>query len=331
MRYLRLMMAAFFVPVIFAFMSCDDDKDKKIDEAEVLLQYLENQGGDYINTASCPSMITAADVLTTMGGSQYIIDIRSAADFSTLGHIDGAVNVPLTGVLDHVEAMDPAASTYSRIVIACYSGQSASYVTGLLRLAGYSNVYCLKWGMTSWHDVFAAGKWPANISNARATDFVTTSFPKAAAGDYPEINTGFENAEEILRARIQAVLADGFTPATVSNSTLYTDLDAYYIVNYWSMDHYNVGHIDGAIQYTPKTDLHSSTYLNTLPTDVPVVVYCYTGQTSAHIAGFLRVLGYDGKTLLWGANGMIYDVMTANSMTTFKDDYIMDYPYVTGN
>jgi rhodanese-related sulfurtransferase len=58
------------------------------------------------------------------------------------------------------------------------------------------------------------------------------------------------------------------------------------------------------MQYTPKADLKMSTFLKTLSTEKPVVVYCYTGQTSSHVAAFLRVVGYDAKSLLYGANGM---------------------------
>ena len=65
------------------------------------------------------------------------------------------------------------------------------------------------------------------------------------------------------------------------------------------------GHIEGAIQYTPSVDLAVDEALKTLPTDKTVVVYCYTGQNSARIAAYLRLLGYDAKSLKFGANGMI--------------------------
>jgi rhodanese-related sulfurtransferase len=86
-----------------------------------------------------------------------------------------------------------------------------------------------------------------------------------------------------------------------------------------------MGHIEGAIQYTPKADIASSTFLNTLPTDKTVVVYCYSGQTSANMAAYLRVLGYDAVSLLFGANGMIHDEMTSGK---WSDTFIFDYPIV---
>ena len=86
-----------------------------------------------------------------------------------------------------------------------------------------------------------------------------------------------------------------------------------------------MGHIDGAMQYTPKVDLASTTFLLTLPTNMPVVVYCYSGQHSANMAAYLRVLGYDALSLTFGANGMIHDNMTAGK---WSDTNIMDYPTV---
>ena len=55
-------------------------------------------------------------------------------------------------------------------------------------------------------------------------------------------------------------------------------------------------------------------------------MYCYTGQTSANMAAYLRVIGYNAKSLLFGANGMIYDDMTGGK---WSDAAIMGYDYVT--
>ncbi|MBL7961442.1 rhodanese-like domain-containing protein [bacterium] len=332
MKKMRLVCLLFALPWLMAYNGCSDDKDKaSVNESEVLLKYLESDGGNYINSAYCPAIVSAADVRTTQlaaPATQYIIDLRDTTTFKTLGHIEGAHNVALGELLNHMQAMNPAPDTYSRIVIACFSGQTAAYAASLLRLLKYENVYSLKWGMSSWDSVFATGKWLANTSNSRAASFVTTTTAKGAVTDLPVLSTGYSNAEDILEARVQDLLTTGFTPATITNSTLYTNLTGHYIVNYWSAAHYATGHIDGAIQYEPKADLKDSTYLRTLPLDKPVVVYCYSGQTSGFIAAYLRILGYDAKTLLWGVNGMNYDAMPGTKWTAAE---IKQYPYVTGN
>ncbi|MBX2991062.1 MAG: hypothetical protein KF749_07820 [Bacteroidetes bacterium] len=334
MKYSRYFLV-FLLPLIF-LTSCKKDEGPtttpptQINEAEVLVQYLEGNG-DYINV-SAPSVVAASAVYQDLNATpptQYIIDLRSSADFQG-GHIQGAHNVALAGLMTHVKSVANV-SSYNRLVIVCYTGQTSAYATSILRLAGYSNAISLKFGMCSWDSVFATTRWLASIGNSRAGQFVTTSTAKNAAGNLPTISTGKTNGADILAARIDTLLTRGYTEATVTNATLFGNLTGYYIVNYWPLTEYtDPGHIPGAIQYTPKSDLRLATNLKTLPTDKPIAVYCYTGQTSSFIAAYLRLLGYDAKSLMYGANAMIYDMMVAKNMTTFKAAEIMGYPYVTG-
>lgn len=322
----------FVIVIAMLIAGCKKDDDNPVtqtpanNETETLVQYLESNG-DYINT-SAPSIVSAATVYTNLSsGSQYIIDIRSSTDFA-LGHIEGAHNVALSSVLAHVKTIP---DSYTSIVITCYSGQTAMFATTLLRLEGYNKVSSMKWGMSAWDSTFAQGKWLSNMKNDKASQFVTTSTERHAETNYPTLETGQTTGKEILDARIEALFAEGFTN-TISNATLYTNLSNYYIVNYWPAAQYaDPGHIEGAVQYEPKSDLKSTKYLKTLPTDKTIVVYCYTGQTSAAVATYLKLLGYDAKTLLYGTNSMIYDQMVTKGMATFKSSEIMGYPYVTGN
>ncbi|MBM4168617.1 MAG: rhodanese-like domain-containing protein [Ignavibacteria bacterium] len=183
----------------------------------------------------------------------------------------------------------------------------------------------MKWGMCSWDSTFAVGRWLSNMKNDRWAQFTQTATPKNSAGSLPKISTGKTNGKEILEARVEALLKEGYTPASISNATLYTSLSSYYIINYWPASEYNAGHVQGAVQYTPRSDLKSSTFLKTLPTDKPVVIYCYTGQTSSYLSAILRAMGYDAKSLLYGANAMMYDNMPANKFSTSE---IKKYPWV---
>jgi rhodanese-related sulfurtransferase len=307
--------------VSLAFSSC---KKETVDEAQVLVEYLE-ANGDYPTTAM-PAIITAEGVYTAnQTGQVYIIDIRKAEDFAN-GHIENAVNVGATGVNDHLATINTA--DYETIAIVCYSGQTAAWATCLARIAGYTNVKSMKWGMCSWHQDFA-GSWPGNVSNMYATQFTTDATAKAAAGELPVLSTGLETAEEILDARIDAVLAETFAAAKVTAASVFENPDDYYVVNYWKEEHYNTaGHVPGAMQYTPKLSMQLAQDLKTLPTDKTIAVYCYTGQTSANLAAYLRVLGYDAKSILFGTSGMILDVVTDLGYTHWSDSYIMGYDYV---
>lgn len=314
----------------FLITGCEKD-EATVNEAEVLVEYLESTNSplmkDYVNT-DMPSIMSATDLHTlNQTGQVYIIDIRSAADFA-LGHIENAHNVTVDGILTHLEGVDLA--PYTKVSIVCYSGQTAGFATAVLRLMGYDKAFSLKWGMCSWDDAHATG-WNSAVANGNmyTSQFTATASPKAEAGSLPVLSTGFTTGQDILEARAQAILTEGYTPAKISAATVFANLDDYYIVNYWSDAHYtDPGHIPGAIQYTPKESIKLNADLKTLPTDKTIVVYCYTGQTSSFMAAYLRMLGYDAKSLLYGANGMIYDLMATKGITTFSSSQIMNYEVI---
>jgi rhodanese-related sulfurtransferase len=268
-------------------------------------------------------MITATDLYTGIqaGKDWPVIDVRSATDFAA-GHIQGAVNVALADLPTYYTSNNLQGK--EKVIIACYSGQSAGWGTSMFRLMGYSNVWDLKFGMCSWNTL-TANSWKNAIGNSKASEFVTTDFPKPAAGNLPTLSTGKTTGSEILAARMQVLLGEGYSQSSISKDVLFQDLSNYFIINYWPADHYNTGHISGAIQYTPKADLKLATFLKTLPTNKTIVVYCYTGQTSAHVAVFLRSLGYDAKSLSFGTNALNYDNMPG---TKWSDSEIKEYPLV---
>ena len=319
---------------LFVVTSCskkEDPVEPTVNESLVLAQFLESTnnplGKDYVNT-DMPSIIKASDVQAlNLTGQIYVIDIRSAADFA-LGHIENAVNVSLADVLTHIDGMD--LSAYTKVAIVCYTGQSAGFATILLRLMGYEKVFSMKWGMCSWHTDFAA-KWQNAVANgnAYASQFTPTPSPKGAIGAMPTLTTGQTTGAAILLARVTALFAEGYGPAKVSSTEVFNNLTGYYIVNYWPADRYaDPGHIPGAIQYTPKDAMKTTTFLKTLPVNMPIALYCYTGQNSSFLAAYLRLLGYDAKSMLYGANAMIYDMLVAKGWTVFNPAQIMDYPYV---
>ena len=180
--------------------------------------------------------------------------------------------------------------------------------------------------MCSWNAA-TSGSWTSesNVNNSKASQLVQAATAKPAAGNLPTLSTGKTDPTEILRARVEAVFAEGFTPAKVGNGDVFGNKAGYCIANYWSEADYSWGHIDGAMQYTPGTSLKLAADLKTLATDKPVAVYCYTGQTSAHAAAYLRVLGYDAKSILYGANGMAHDDMPG---TKWADTEIKGYDLV---
>lgn len=324
--------------LVGGLMACSDSTtapdpgvDPVINEAEVLVTYLEANRSYDVHGGF---VVGASDVRTTLvtdPDRQYLIDIRAASDFA-MGHVDGAVNVSLGQLGDHLAGLSPAAATYDKVVLICYSGQSAAFAAGVLRAMGHENVFSMKWGMSGWHDDFS-GPWVNARSNARVTQFETgPSQAPNGSGDLPELSTGNTTGEAIVAARGSHVLNAGFGAAKIDHNTVFGDLNGHYIVNFWPQALFeSVGHVPGAILYDPASKpFRATTTLKSLPTNKPVVLYCYTGQTSAYLAGYLQVLGYDARSLLYGTNGMIYDRMVEQNVPSafVPESQIMNYDYV---
>lgn len=324
--------------ILTGLSACDSATEpvavEEVDEARILVEYLEATRSYDVHGEF---LISASDVRTallTAPDENLLLDIRKKADFEA-GHIPGAINVGLGALPGYLAGLSPAASSYEKVILVCYSGQTAAYSVGVLRAMGYENVFNTTWGMASWHEDFAR-VWSSAISNARATQFVTTaSPPKNQPGELPTLTTGFEDGASILEARAATVFAEGFGPAKITDGSVFIHPDRYYVINFWPEHLYMaVGHIPGAINYDPSTSpFLLSTELATLPTDRPIVIYSNSGQGSAYLAGYLRLLGYDARSLAAGANTMAYDRMKENGIESAFDpqSHVMNYDYVSGS
>ena len=335
MRKLNIIFLLFFAGV-FVFSSCNSIAHKKEiqvgqnnlqNEAEALVGFIE-KSSDFINTKAVPTLISASDV-NENAGNYLILDIRKNADYVN-GHIDGAMNTPASEVLRFLEENECAAS-FEKVVIACYSGQTAGYVTSALRLLGYGNVYALKYGMSSWNKK-TADHWLNNISNKYAGQLELKGNPKNTKSDLPILNTGEKTTYDVLYNRASVVIKEGLTPAKIKADELFENPNKYYVVNYWALEQYAIGHVPGAVQYQPKKSFGTKTYLKTLPTDKPIVVYCYTGQHAAFVTAYLRIIGYDAKVLLYGANSFMHTKMKSEAKLghAFNSSIIMNYDLTEG-
>jgi len=77
------------------------------------------------------------------------------------------------------------------------------------------------------------------------------------------------------------------------------DSNEYSVLSVRSLEHYDIGHIPGAVS-VPWKESGDATKLSVLPGDQPIVVYCYTGHTSAVATMALRMLGYEAYNMKFG-------------------------------
>lgn len=298
-------------------------------EAMLLLNYLE-KSGDYVNSRNFPSLIKAQVVNKESGTNTHIIDLRKP-DLFRIGHIKGAVNVPLEGLPEYLETkIKPF--TFGKIILVCSTGQVSSYAASLLRLTGYGNVFAMRWGMSAWNKEQANDNWLKGLSSAYENRLDTATVLPAQAADLPVLNTGKTTGEEILATRFRKVTAEGSDVALVTADEVFAHPENYYIINFERKDKYDSGHIPGAVRYKQNGTLGILSEMVTIPAGKTIVIYCGTGHNSAFATAYLRLFGYDAKTLMYGNNGFMHNKMlkekAALSWLPFSAEEIHDFTTV---
>lgn len=299
------------------------------EETQLLLDYLVELG-DYVNSRSFPSLIKAASVNEALGTGQLIVDIRSQQAYAN-GHIKGATNINFNDLLSYFES-EIVPFEYDKIILVSEAGQVSSYATCILRLMGYGNVYSMRWGMSAWNNDFASTGWKSFVGSDFEDKLVSDNSTKALVQKMPELNTGKTTGEEVLLERAKLLFAEGPDPAHLKASDVFAATESFYVMNYIRKDKYEAGHIPGAIRYKPQSTLGIVTEMSTIDQDKPSVVYCGTGHNSGFVTAYLRLFGYDAKTLIYGNNGFMYNKMLAEKETLswlpFTDEEVNDFPYI---
>ncbi len=262
---------------------------------------------DYLNdSADCPGVVNAQVVYDNLE-DYTVIDIRQLVDYDA-GHIAGAYHSSLATLLTDVGTTIP---TDNPFVIACYSGQSAGHAKIAMELAGYENTQSLLFGMSSWSSDPDLDKWTSKCLNLLPVAETENQNGDLVGYNYPSL-TG-----ETVASRVDAMLAAGFK--ATSYTAIQDNLEDYFIVNYFGEADYLgdgdsgvPGHIPGAFQFTPYASMGLGQMLANLPTDMPIVVYCWTGQHSSQVTAYLNMLGYDAYSLANGSNNLFYDSLTAH-------------------
>ena len=126
---------------------------------------------------------------------------------------------------------------------------------------------------------------------------------------------------------------DGWSP-TISADALYENLNDGdtsndpFIVSVRSAEHYALGHVPGAINI-PWKGIAKPENLAKLPTDQPIVVYCYTGHTGQIATTVLRLLGYEVQNLKFGMMGWTQNDEVLGITRFGPDTDQRDYPLET--
>jgi len=305
---------------LVVFTSCKKEEVKENDGSAftTLTEYMvdNNMDTDAVISGWITGAPASAGEVDAWAAGFHILDIRSADAYGA-GHIVGAINTPLAGVLT------AAAGATKPVLVVCYTGQGAAHAVIALRLSGFADAKTLKWGMSGWST--ATDSWSDNIDNT-ANDGGWTASPGSPKASetfaYPNIETTATTGADILEERVELMLTNGFK-GIVNTAVLGSPAD-YFVNNYWGesdLEHY--GHIDGAYRILPLTIADNQ--IANLDPSKTVVTYCWTGQTSSMMTAYLNVIGYNAKSLKFGSNGMIYDTLESHKFVAPT----VDLPVVT--
>lgn len=298
-------------------------------ETTLLLKELE-ANGDYVNSQQFPSLIKASIVHDELDKENLVIDLRPQEIFAK-GHIGGAVNKQFGELPEYFESgIKPFG--YDKIILVCDDGQLSSYTTSLLRMMGYGNVFAMRWGMGGWNKTYAEEGWLTGASGKYEERLEITSNETPAPGAMPEIGTGFSTGKEIADARFKKLFEEGTVDVLITADEVFSNPEKYFVINLERKDKYDNGHIPGAVRYKPESTLGFPDMMATIPYDKTVVIYCGTGHNSAFASAFLRLFGYDARTLQYGNNSFMYDKMVKEKSTLswlpFTLDESNDFPVV---
>ena len=336
MRKYTKTLLLFFVSAMFLLGSCRDNTSTKseneIADNTVIVVKTKAQKladevfkeGRVIRADKAPKVIKADDVYKSLGRNILVIDLRGAKDFAS-GHITNAVNIKMSEVIDYAQAR--GFPMYDKVVMICYTGQTASYSAAVLQMLGHDNIYVLEWGMCGWNKKFSK-KWIKNISDKGLEKLVTTPYEKNAISELPVIVNKKNSGSEILYTRAREILKEGFGSAAVNFSYTNANAKKAYVVCYQPEALYKKGHIDHAVLYNQDDSFNLSTDLLTLPTDKTIIVYSNKAYQSAYITVYLKMLGYNARTLKFGANSFMNKSLK-ESGDAFSEGVIKNYPFET--
>ncbi|MEZ4651756.1 MAG: rhodanese-like domain-containing protein [Candidatus Eisenbacteria bacterium] len=335
MRWKHWMWIVVAAPIIGLAAGCSDDDDDApiqppvtVDQFDVVRQAFDT----YLSSGAAPT-IESSTVWSELNDSEdgpFVLSVRSADHFA-IGHVPGAVNIPWRSVADPANLA--TLPTGEKIVAYCYTGHTGQVATTVLSAMGY-DVVNMKHGMMAWskdEDVRVIAPFS---DSPQDYPLETTANTLTETYDLPDLDVTDSTDEAVIVREAMADLLADFSP-TMNASDLYANIadgnpdNDYFILSVRSAAHYALGHIPGAYNI-PWRDIAKTENLQKLPTDQPILVYCYTGHTGQIATTVLAALGYDAVNLKFGMCSWTTDPEIRVAAAFSEDDYA-DYPVDTGS
>jgi len=199
----------------------------------------------------------------------YLLSIRQEDAYNT-SHIPGAELLSWGKGMQEGFSMIPKDQ---KVVVYCYSGQTAGQTVASLRLLGYDAV-SLKGGMG------VGANAPLGWINK---GFVVETATSMAVDNY------FADMPDHIYKIGQADFVE-----KVLNG------DDMFIIDMRAAADYEKGHIEGAVNISFNTAMSDN--LMNIPNDKEVFIYCYSGQTAGQAVATLNIAGINARSVNLGWN-----------------------------
>lgn len=210
----------------------------------------------------------------------FLVDVREVSEVETNGFIEGAINIPIRTLLDH---LDKLPGLDRPIVIYCGSGHRSAFALAALSLLGYTDVKNLAGGLGAWSEagLSIAGGKPAEA---------------------PSISTPII-ANERLYATLRSFLAslpDNFSATNAIKLSEALQTTSFYLYDVRAQgEKESQGTIQGSISL-PFEEFVNSQAQWPVDRNAAVVIYCGTGHRSAVLTMVMYLMGYTNVMSLGG-------------------------------
>ncbi len=94
-------------------------------------------------------------------GNTVVIDVRELDEFNK-GHIDSAINLPLSKIKEQISSFD--AYKNNQVLIVCQDGTRSATTGKIITKAGHKDVFVITGGMQSWQEDY---KLPIKVNRKK--------------------------------------------------------------------------------------------------------------------------------------------------------------------
>ena len=116
-----------------------------VEENDVLMHYIRKCSDDTMEEKTFEKTIPNEEIIERLSKGGIILDVREQAEFA-FGHIEGAKSIPMGELENRLNELDKEQEVY----VICRTGKRSDLAAQTLAKNGFTNVYNVLPGMTSW-------------------------------------------------------------------------------------------------------------------------------------------------------------------------------------